>query len=465
MSGTAIPKQVIGLMPKAKGLKGIKPKIHTIFPINSSGTTTFSPINGNNQIVFSIPAFKNAWLNVQRSALRFKFKSNAGSFPVHGVAPFNRLQVRIGNQVVEDIQGYSTVQRLLSNFDSVCKKMGNAHFSGDFRATPNMTGGQLKDATALKALYTNGTTIEHNFVSGILGRDFQEHYLPLTYMNASGGAAMEITLWLEDPAITCVRDAAGSPDYELSEVEYQLECVEMPQNVNDKLDKELYNGGKVSIPFSTFRLHTNHITQDAQNAELSINESAVNLETIYTTIRKQSLPAIVNYNASSNAIDNLMFLGGHGSYTTADNEAGYNQTGKVKTFQYSYDTQLYPQKRLEMSARDSKNALLYTLSTLDLWDTDSFVGTMAANGSGKGVWDHDGVFCLTSNFKTSRDDYVNGLNSAATGSPLLLSIALAKPAQSPLRLESFCKNSYTLNITKMGQATVLNGSARESPVD
>jgi hypothetical protein len=239
----------------------------------------------------------------------------------------------------------------------------------------------------------------------------------------------------------------------------------MPQNVNDKLDKELYNGGKVSIPFSTFRLHTNHITQDAQNAELSINESAVNLETIYTTIRKQSLPAIVNYNASSNAIDNLMFLGGHGSYTTADNEAGYNQTGKVKTFQYSYDTQLYPQKRLEMSARDSKNALLYTLSTLDLWDTDSFVGTMAANGSGKGVWDHDGVFCLTSNFKTSRDDYVNGLNSAATGSPLLLSIALAKPAQSPLRLESFCKNSYTLNITKMGQATVLNGSARESPVD
>ena len=55
MSGTAIPKQVIGLMPKAKGLKGIKPKIHTIFPINSSGTTTFSPINGLSLIHISEP--------------------------------------------------------------------------------------------------------------------------------------------------------------------------------------------------------------------------------------------------------------------------------------------------------------------------------------------------------------------------------------------------------------------------
>ena len=87
MSGTAVPKQVVGLMPKIKGLKSLRPKIHNIYPINSSGTTSFNPTSGNNQIVFSIPAFKNAWLNVQRSLLRFKFQTNSGSFPVHGVHP------------------------------------------------------------------------------------------------------------------------------------------------------------------------------------------------------------------------------------------------------------------------------------------------------------------------------------------------------------------------------------------
>ena len=93
MSGTAIPKQVIGLMPKVKGLKGLRPKQHETFPINSSGTTTFSPVNGNNQIVISVPAFKSSWLNVQRSHLRFKIKTNAGTFISGGVHPFNRLQV------------------------------------------------------------------------------------------------------------------------------------------------------------------------------------------------------------------------------------------------------------------------------------------------------------------------------------------------------------------------------------
>ena len=463
MSGTAIPKQVIGLMPKVKGLKGLRPKQHETFPINSSGTTTFSPVNGNNQIVISVPAFKSSWLNVQRSHLRFKIKTNAGTFISGGVHPFNRLQVRIGNQVIEDIQGYSTIQRVMSNFDPVCKKIAAAHYSGDYRATLAATGGQLSDATTLKGIYENGTTIEHNFVSGILGRDFQEHYLPIGFMNASGGAAMEITLWLEDPSITCVRDPAGTPDYELSEVVYSMEVVEMPSNVNDKIDKELYSGGKVSIPFSTFRLHVNHITQAAQNAELSINESAQNLQTVYTTIRPQSLPAIVSYDASSNRTDNLMFLGGHGDHAVADTDAAYNQTAKVKSMQFSYDTMLFPQKRLEMSSRDAKAALVHALGSLDLWDGDAFAGSL--DPSGKGYWDNSGVFAIVQNFKTSRDDYVNGLNSAATGAPLMLSLQLAKPAQVPLRVESFCKNDYTLNVTRLGQATVLNGSARESPVD
>ena len=203
--------------------------------------------------------------------------------------------------------------------------------------------------------------------------------------------------------------------------------------------------------------------QVAQNAELSINESAQNLQTVYTTIRPQSLPAIVNYDASSNRTDNLMFLGGHGDHALADSDASYNQTAKVKSMQFSYDTMLFPQKRLETSARDAKAALVHAVGSLDLWDGEAFVGSL--DPSGKGYWDNSGVFAIVQNFKTSRDDYVNGLNSAATGAPLMLSLQLAKPAQVPLRVESFCKNDYTLNVTKMGQATVLNGSARESPVD
>ena len=157
-----------------------------------------------------------------------------------------------------------------------------------------------------------------------------------------------------------------------------------------------------------------------------------------------------------------MFLGAHNDHTTADNDSSYNQTAKVKSFQYSYDTLMMPQKRLEMSSRDAKNALLYAVSGLDLWDTDSFIGSY--NKDGTATWERSGVFFIGQNMKSSRDDYLNGINTQATGAPLLLSLALAKPAQVPLKLETFCQSEYTLNITKMGQATVLNGSAQETPV-
>ena len=149
---------------------------------------------------------------------------------------------------MEDIQGYSTIQRVMSNFDPVCKKIAAAHYSGDYRATLAATGGQLSDPTTLKDIYENGTTIDYNFCSGILGRDFQKHYLPIGFMNASGGDAMEITLWLEDPSITCVRDSAGTPDYELSEVVYSMEIVDMPSNVNDKIDKEPVSYTHLTLP-------------------------------------------------------------------------------------------------------------------------------------------------------------------------------------------------------------------------
>ena len=455
-SGTAIPKQVIS-MPKVKGLKAIKPKIHTIYPINSSGTTTFRRATDgsdqNTQIVFSIPSYKNSWLNPQRTFLQLNLKTDTGCWATHGAPVFNRLQLRVGNVVVEDIMGLSSIERCLNNFDSVCKKYANSNQSGDFRATPNVNG-VLDNVDTLKEIYNNGTTIEKPLISGILGKEFQEHFIPLNAFNSSGGAAMELTLWLEDAAVTCVRDAAGSLGYTMSEVTLSMEVVEMPQALNEKLDKELFNGNAFKLPYSTWRQHSNFLPQNSQNAELSINESATNLETIYTTIRKQYLPPVVDWATVDNK-DNLDFLGGHGDRTKVETDVAYNEVGPLKSYQFSYGTDLYPQKRSEMGPRDNKLAYLNAIHSLDKWDADCFAGTMMPDG--KGYWDEGGVFSLIQNFKSSRDDYSNGINSAAGGQALLLSLTLKKPATEALRIESFCKSSYQLNIKKGGNVDIING--------
>ncbi len=75
------------------------------------------------------------------------------------VPVFNRLQLRVGNVVVEDIMGLSSVERCLSNFDSVCKKYANSNQTGDFRATPNVNGVLDAPATLKEIRYVRTRTV------------------------------------------------------------------------------------------------------------------------------------------------------------------------------------------------------------------------------------------------------------------------------------------------------------------
>ena len=146
--------------------------------------------------------------------------------------------------------------------------------------------------------------------------------------------------------------------------------------------------------------------------------------------------------------------------TKLETDGTYTTLGAVKSYQFSYDTDLYPLKRAEMGARDNKLALLNAVHTLDKWDADCFAGSF--HNDGRSLWDEAGLFALVQSFKTSRDDYLNGLNSSASGSPLMLSLTLKKALTAGVQLQSFVKSTYQLNIKKGGNVDVINGSAKEN---
>ena len=460
MSGVLVPEQVATLLPKTRGMSGINPTIHNLFATNASAGTQFR-YDGLSQVVFNLPAFKGSWLNPTRTYLRYNFESDAGCFPVDVVTPFERSQLRIGNQVVSDVLDVHVLQKLMSNMERVSTKLANANKTGDFRLQA-VNGGDMSP-TNLKSIYNNGgTTLEHQLIDPVLGRswDGQEKYIPLGFFSGSGNSSAELTMWLSAPEEFLVRDTAGSLGYTLTNVELVCEIVQMPDAVNDKLSAHLNASGSVKLPLSIYRLHNTHIPQNTQNAELSVMEHAHDLENIISVIRPQNRPAIVDYDGATKSFNNLAFLGGHGDRDKAEGDADFNQSGAVKSIQWRYDTKLYPQKRLEAGAKDSKAMLLHTLNTLDKWDDDSFLGTMYKNGT---MWDYGGVFCLVNSFKTSRDEgLLNGLNSSATSGALELSLILKKPAQVPLLVQSFTKANYTLELKKGGFATIYNGSGKES---
>ena len=247
--------------------------------------------------------------------------------------------------------------------------------------------------------------------------------------------------------------------YEITDVSLQMEVVSMPQEISEKFDRELFNDNKVSIPFTTYRLHTSFIPQNSATVDLSISESAHDLEAVYTVLRPQVISgktwAANAPEAHVEELDNLAFRGGHTDRTKLASDATFSDD-TVSSYQFRYDTKMYPSKRAEMGARDNKLALLNATHTLDKVGEECFASTMTALAHT--IWDKGGAFCIAQSFKSTRDDYLNGLNSSATGAPLELSLDFKKSATQGLRVEHFVKSNYTLNIMKGGQTTLVNGA-------
>ena len=439
---SAVPQQLLSL-PKVEGLKGIETRIHKIHPTNSTGASTFAP-DATNRITFSIPAYKNGFFNPQRSFLSFKVKTDAATTALANGAPvFNRMVLRTGNgQVIEDIQNYSTIQRILSNFEDGNLKYHRGEINGDYRANGNATIADVGNKQF------NGVTYQHDLLSGVLGKA-QQHYIPCGLFNASGGFSFTIDMYLEEANVACLSSAnVTTANYTLSEVNLQMEIVLLPATITDRLNNELHNNNKVSIPFATYRLHQAYFPQASQSVDVNISESAHDLECVHTVLRPQVLsPKKETTDERFFGDDNLQFYGGYGTVAAPFQNS-------VKSYQFRYDSKYYPDQKAEMAEKDGKQALFNALHLLDIANKPVFCAGQ------RGIlsrWDNDGVFAIVQSFKTSRDDYLNSLNSSSSGAPIELNIELRAAAVSPMRIESFVKSNYTLNIMKGGMTNLING--------
>jgi len=316
---SALPKQLMSA-PRVQGAKAVKSEDHRIYPVNATGNTIFSFDEGNSTVSFMLPALQGSFYNAAKSYLSFKIKTNTGCVVADGCPIFRRMTLKTGNgQLIEQIDGYAAIQRALSNFESVSSKLANATRTGDFRANTMMVGSGEPNFATKKSMYENGAVIQHELLSGILGKG-QEYYVPLHLFNGSGGFAFNLELELENPQICCVKDADATVlGYSISDVEFQMNVVKLDKSITDKLDSELYKNSKVSLPLTTYRLHQSYIPANSQMVDLTISEAAHDLECVYSLIRRQNLNQDARLGDTADKLwqgipygDQLNTLGHHG---------------------------------------------------------------------------------------------------------------------------------------------------------
>jgi hypothetical protein len=430
---SAIPSNLY-TSPKVNGLKSIKTTSITLRPVNASSTSEFS-YDGNREICFHVPAYQNSYISPKQTFLSMivnavrpegnttsTYRFNPG-YPV-----FNRIRIKTSSgAIICDIDDYHILQKLLSNFDPEFES--KAGITGDYRFNED-------EGVDESELTDKGVTIQHDILAGLFSQD-----LPVGLFSGAAGHSFEITLTLNDPKM-CMSSTTGSAPiedlkYKLSNCNMQIEVVQLPASVNDKLNSQLMSGEKVSIPMVNYRSHKSFIPAASQAVDITLSESALDLESVMTVL----LPNGIANNRPDGQIygdeENTRFYGG-------------KTQGAVKDWQFNYADRFYPSQKIELKTRDQRLALMHAVKNLDLTGKPCIVNQV-------NQWQH--MFAIVQSFKTSKeDDFLNGLNSSSSGALLILQLSLKAAATVPYRVVSFVKQNQTLNVFKGGSTSLTDGS-------
>ena len=377
---SAIPSNLY-TAPKVNGLKSIKTTSITLRPVNASSTSEFA-YDGNREISFHVPAYANAYISPKQTFLSMivnAIRPDGDTTSTYRVNPgypvFNRIQIKTSSgAIICDIDDYHILQKLLSNFDAEFES--KAGITGDYRFNED-------EGVDEEELTDKGVTIQHDILAGLFSQD---HYLPVGLFSGAAGHSFEITLTLNDPKMCMSSTSGAAPTddlkYKLSNCNMQIEVVQLPESVNQKLNSQLMSGEKVSIPMVNYRSHKSYIPAASQAVDITLSESAHDLESVMTVL----LPnGIANNRPNAQTYgdeENTRFYGG-------------KTQGAVKDYQFNYADRYYPAQKVELTTRDQRLALMHVVKNLDLTGKPAIVNQL-------NKWQH--MFAIVQSFKTSKED-------------------------------------------------------------
>ena len=195
------------------------------------------------------------------------------------------------------------------------------------------------------------------------------------------------------------------------------------------------SGEKVSIPMVNYRSHKSYIPAASQAVDITLSESAHDLESVMTVLLPNGMAA--NRPEGHGNEQNTRFNGG-------------DVFAAVQSRQFNYADRYFPAQKIELKKKDQRLALMHAVKNLDLTGKGAIINQVNR-------WKQ--MFAIVQSFKTSKeDDFLNGLNSSSSGSSLILQLSLKAAATVPYRVVSFVKQNMTLNVFKGGSTSLTDGT-------
>ena len=448
MSAVALPRNLVA-PPQVQGDDRVKSSSVKILPANAN--STYSPTSGN-RIVFNVPAYAKAFINPQRSYLSFNIKktgTQADSRLIDGIPWIDRMTLKAGTVMVEDIQNYALLERMESLYETEDHSLSRAWIEGDYSSVLRKYtagSGALAETILNKAIaeQTAGRNYTKPLLSGVIGKG-QQFYVPVGMLNASGSQAlqMEVFLAAADQVVTRNTGVTDSPSYELSEVALHLEVVELPERALKAFNSAVLSGGMVKLPYKTTRCFQQHVPSGQTHIDFNIVENSKDAEKVMVAMRDQTKASGYTTADVNGATDDAFALRG-----------GENSGSVISKYNFRYGTQMFPPAPVEV--RDNAGttpAILHGLASCDMLHRSPRLCAIDIDGAP--VYENKGFF-IAQGFKTSDDPLLNGLDTASGGAPIELKLDFSAN-NANLSMFAFVKSNYSLNIGSTGAVTMTEG--------
>ncbi len=436
----AIPRGLVS-QDMIKQMEGIRSVRTNVLPANSSGNYAFQA-SGNNRVIFQIPAFANSFINQKRSYIKFTL-AGSGKM-ISGCPVFRRMLLKNARgQVLEDVNEYDYLCKIMDSFKTSSELRGQAY------THKKLTGlsKEVYDKASMKTA-AGGKTIIHELNSGLLGNT-QEFMIPVSTMNASSGYAFQLELFLNSDD-----KVVDSGSYTIQDVSYEIELLEVTDQLMMDLNNELSQGQELPLPYRSYRAHTTSLTSSSSQ-KVNISESAVNLEGVMSVIKPVSHSQTTFTDANvARAVDPYNTIGGKINLKNDGTDVEESDKSVIK-YSFRYGSQYFPTSPVELVS-DSVLALENALCVMDLKnDLPVLTENIVTSAADQLVPRFEATdFIIAHSFRTSADNVKNGLNASSSGAPLELNLSF-KGNMMNHEVLTFVQQQNTLYIQKDGGSSII----------
>jgi hypothetical protein len=290
----------------------------------------------------------------------------------------------------------------------------------------------------------------HQLQSGLVGPE-QSFYIPVNQMMVAGGFALQVELTLADDVQVCYSTDSTDATYEISNCAWEMELLELSDELMRDVNGELRKGKKVTIPYKSVRSHIDQLATGSQ-FNLKIHESAHNIDNVYNIIRAAAPTSQTSVSSKLPGQDPMTYYGGSQAIDANSNVAA--ASWHLQKYSYKVGSQFYPNAPVELPGNKAI-ALQNAISTLDL--KEPFMSTPFSVPNGFSVNFEVRDFVLVNSFKATRDPNLqNGLNLSASAAPIELALEFNGSA-SGKECVSFVEQQNHLHIAGDGSSSIIKG--------